>query len=169
MKRVMIVGCCGAGKSTFAKKLNEKLNLEVIHLDQHYWKPNWVETEKKEWEEKVKVLAAKEEWIMDGNYAGTMDIRLERADTVFYLDVSTIKCLSRVLKRIRKYEGTTRPDMPPGCNERYDFDFLHYVAMFNLTRRKKILEKLQQQDKSQIEVIIIKDDRDIEKTLEAIF
>ena len=154
MKRVMIIGCCGAGKSTFAKKLNDKLNLELIHLDQHYWKPNWVETEKKEWEKIVRKLAAKDEWIIDGNYYGTMDVRLERADTVFYLDVSTIKCMSRVLKRIRKYKGTTRPDMPIGCKERFDFGFLHYVAIFNLTRRKNILEKLNALDDLRTKVIL---------------
>lgn len=162
MKRVMILGCCGAGKSTFAKKLNEKLHLELIHLDQHYWKPNWVETEKKEWEGKVKKLSAKDKWIIDGNYSGTMDIRLERADTVFYLDISTIKCFVRVLKRIRKYKGKTRPDMPEGCNERYDFDFLHYVLIFNLTRRKKILRKINAWKNEYGKVVIIKNDRDIE-------
>lgn len=142
MKRILILGCCGAGKSTFSKKLSKKIDVPVIHLDQHYWKPDWVESSKEEWEQKVQELASREEWIIDGNYSGTLDIRLNRADTIIYLDVSTLTCMSRVLRRIRKYKGKTRPDMPTGCNERYDWDFLHYVLVFNLTRRKKLLHKL---------------------------
>lgn len=142
MKRVLVLGCCGSGKSTFSKKLHEITGLELVHLDQHYWKAGWVETEKEPWEEKVAQLANKESWIMDGNYGSTIDVRIARADTVFYLDHSTIQCLWRISKRIYKYNGTERPDMPEGCKERFDLEFYHYVATFNLMRRKPLLDKL---------------------------
>ena len=131
MKRVLVIGCCGSGKSTFSKKLSEKLNIETIHLDQYYWKKDWVETDNKEWREKVKELAKKDEWIMDGNYGGTFDIRFPKADMIILLDNSKWVCLYRVIKRIIKYNGKVRPDMPDGCRERFDRKFLKYVYSFN--------------------------------------
>lgn len=142
MKRIMVIGCCGAGKSTFSRKLNSITKIELIHLDQFYWKPNWGETKSEEWEKIVQHLADKPYWIMDGNYGGTMDIRIKRADTIIYLDYPTWKCLSRVTARTIKNWGRRRFDMPSDCKERFDFRFFHYVATFNLTRRENLLKKL---------------------------
>ena len=155
----MIIGCCGAGKSTFAKKLGNILPLEVIHLDQHYWQPNWTETAKEEWEEIVSKLAQKESWIIDGNYGGTMDLRIDRADTIIYLDYPTWKCLWRITKRIIKHRGHERPDMATGCQERFDLEFYHYVATFNLMRRKALINKMQKL-KSQKTVHIFRNDKE---------
>ena len=138
----MIIGCCGAGKSTFSKALQQKTQLPLIHLDQHYWQPNWTETNPEEWTKQVKKLAQKATWIIDGNYGGTMDIRLARADTIIYLDISTPKALYRILKRSFTYYGKTRPDMPSNCPERFSLEFIHYVANFNRTRKSKIMQKL---------------------------
>jgi len=143
MKRVMVIGCGGAGKSTFSKQLHSITNLEVFHLDHYYWQPNWVESKTGEWENQVIEIAKKDNWIIDGNYGSTMDLRLQRADTIIYLDFSTIKCLWRVTKRIFKYYGKVRPEMAEGCKERFDLEFYHYIATFNLTRRKKLLDKLE--------------------------
>lgn len=157
----MVLGCCGAGKSTFSKKLGELNNLEVIHLDQYYWKPNWTESTPTEWSKVVEGLAQKPEWIMDGNYSGTMDLRIPKADTIIYLDFSTLTCLWRITKRILKHKGKVRPDMPEGCEERFDLEFYHYVATFNLVRRKKLLEKLEKlQDKKHI--LILKNNQEVE-------
>lgn len=142
MQKVMIIGCCGAGKSTFAKKLEKITNLPLIHLDHEYWNPGWVETEKSIWESRVSALSQRPKWIMDGNYGGTMDIRIPAADTIVLLKCSTLKCLYRVIKRTWKYHGRVRPDMVDGCKERFDFSFLHYVAVFNLTRMPALEKKL---------------------------
>jgi adenylate kinase family enzyme len=142
MKRTMIIGCCGAGKSTFSRALHSLSKIELIHLDQHYWKPNWKETNSEDWKKIVQEFANKSSWIIDGNYGETMDIRIQRADTIIYLDYSTSICLKRVLFRTLKYWRKERPDMPDGCKERFDVEFFHYVATFNLKRRKKILKKL---------------------------
>lgn len=140
----MILGCCGAGKSTFSKKLHSKTGLPLVHLDQHFWNPNWVESKPDEWAAKVSKLVKPDQWIMDGNYGGTMEIRFDRADTIIFLKYGTFRCLSRVIKRIEKYKGEVRPDMPDGCRERYDFHFLWYVANYNRTRSPKILKRLQE-------------------------
>lgn len=161
MNRIMIIGCCGAGKSTLSRQLHEVTRLPLYHLDQYYWKPNWTETPKEEWKEIVTNLANKDKWIIDGNYGGTMDIRFDRADTIVYLDIHTIVCLNRVIKRVWKYQGQVRPDMPEGCMERFDFDFLHYVATYNLQRRNKIIAKLDVLS-NQKKVYHIKNNNDIE-------
>lgn len=167
MNRVMVIGCCGAGKSTFAKKLGNITKLEVIHLDQHYWKPDWIETEPTEWTRIVNGLSNKSNWIMDGNYGSSMDIRLKRADTIVYLDYPIIKCLWRITKRILKYRGKVRPDMPDGCRERFDLEFYHYVATFNLVRRKKILSLLNSK-KNEKRIFTFKDDRESEYFLKSL-
>lgn len=164
MQRVMVIGCCGAGKSTFSKSLHELTGLEVIHLDQHYWKANWVETEPEIWQVKATELANRESWIIDGNYNGTMDIRIDHADTIIYLDYPTWRCLYRVIKRIWTYHGEVRPDMPPGCRERFDLKFLHYVATFNLIRRKSLIVKVERLSADK-QVVMLNNDRQVQQYL----
>ncbi len=163
----MVLGCCGAGKSTFARALSSIIGVEVIHLDQYYWKPEWTETVKSEWEKTVANLAKREEWIIDGNYGGTMDVRIERADTIILLDYSTVKCLWRVVKRIARYRGKVRPDMPDGCRERFDLEFLHYTATYNIRKRKKTLRKLSVL-KSHKTIHIFKDDNESNQFLNSL-
>ena len=86
MKKILVIGCCGAGKSTFSKKLHKILKLPLIHLDTYYHKPNWEEPEKEDWKKIVSSLAHRKEWIMDGNFSDTFDIRIPRSDTIIYLD-----------------------------------------------------------------------------------
>lgn len=164
MKRIMIIGSCGAGKSTFAKKLQTILNLDLIHLDQHHWQPNWVEPPKEVWRDTVKELVKREEWIMDGNFGRTMDIRLERADTIIYLNHPTWLCFWRVLKRVKQYKGTTRPDMTEGCPERLDIGFLWYVLTFKHRSGSRTLKKIEKlrQDKN---VFILNNDKETEHFL----
>ncbi len=160
----MIIGCCGAGKSTFAKKLASKTGLKLYHLDQLYWKPNWVESEKEEWEQLVEQVSQEAEWIIDGNYGSSMDIRLKYADTVFFLDRSRNICLYRVLKRIALNYGTTRTDSAENCPERFDWEFIKYTYHFYETRRPAILEKLAN-IKHNVQVHILEDDAAAEKLL----
>ena len=164
MKRIMIIGGSGAGKSTLAREIHQKTGLKLIHLDQYHWKPNWTEPSKADWEAEVAKLSAGEEWIMDGNFGSSMDIRIERADTIIFMHYPTTTCLYRVIKRTLKYWGKVRPDMTDGCTERFDLDFLHYVATFNLTRAAKLQSKLDKlQDIKQ--VLILKNDADTTQLL----
>jgi adenylate kinase family enzyme len=142
MKRIMIIGCGGSGKSTLAKQIYHLTGLELIHLDQVFFKPGWVELEMEEWVEKNIELLQKEEWIIDGNYGSTMDMRLEKADTVIFMDTPTHIRLIRVLKRGIQYFGKTRPDMALNFPEKISLDFLRYILFYNKTRRPNILQKL---------------------------
>ena len=164
LQKILVIGGCGAGKSTFSKKVQSILNLEIIHLDQYYHKPNWEETEQDEWEKIVNSLVQKPSWIMDGNYASSFDIRFKYADTIIYLDYPTILCFWRVIKRIFKYHGVTRSDMANGCKEQFDLEFLHFVATFNYKNRIGIINKLNL-IKNKKKVYILKTDKQADKFL----
>ena len=157
----MVIGCSGSGKSTFSRRLHELTQLPLVHLDQAYWKPNWVEPSIEEWRSIVTKLAAEDNWIMDGNYSGTWDLRIPRADTIIFLDKPTSVCLYRVLKRIFQNYGKVRPDMVSGCPERLDATFLHYVLMYNRTRRTKNLKQLEALKKEK-QVFVFRKNKEIE-------
>jgi adenylate kinase family enzyme len=117
--RVVVTGLAGSGKSTLAVALAEKTGLPVIHLDLHFWKPAWVEPSETEWREKQYVVLAGDDWIADGNYDETLDLRLERADTVVVLAMPWWRCAGRALLR-----GFRMPDeLPEGC------DYSHWLRL----------------------------------------
>jgi len=163
----MIIGCCGAGKSTLSRRLKDVVTLPTYHLDQYYWKPYWTETPPNEWKAIVQGIASQDRWLIDGNYGGTMDVRLNRADTVVYLKYSTIRCLWRVIKRIIKYHGQVRPDMPEGCRERFDLEFMHYVATYNLVRSKSIKDKLSKLPDT-VNVLVLSNDREVDQWVKSL-
>ena len=113
-RRVLVTGMAGSGKSTFSRSLAAKTGLPVIHLDLHFWKPGWVAPSEREWREKQSGLLAGDAWIADGNYHETLDLRLERADTVVFLDTPWWVCAGRAFFRgLRKPVG----EMPEGCDD----------------------------------------------------
>ena len=140
MNKILVIGSGGAGKSTFACRLGQILQIEVIHLDVLYWKPGWIETPKPEWRTTVEELVRRDSWIIDGNYSGTFDIRLEACDTVIFLDVARAFCLWRVLKRWMLYRHGGRPDMAEGCQERFSLAFLQWIWRYPKRTRPKVLK-----------------------------
>ncbi len=112
--RVLVDGMMGSGKSTFAGALGAKTGLPVIHLDVHYWKPGWVRPSDGEWQERQRALLAGDAWIIDGNYNETLALRLERADTVVFLDTPWWLCATRAFVRGIRTPGG---EMPEGCED----------------------------------------------------
>jgi adenylate kinase family enzyme len=114
-RRVVVTGLAGAGKSTFSRALSAKTGLPLIHLDVHFWKPGWVEPSEGEWRATQQALLAGDAWIADGNYHATLDLRLQHADTVVFLDTPWWVCARRAFIRgIRRPAGTQMPD---GCED----------------------------------------------------
>jgi adenylate kinase family enzyme len=142
MKKILVIGSGGAGKSTLSRQLGERLNLPVIHLDTHYWNAGWEPTPQDKWQQIVEHLMNQDTWIMDGNYSGTMNARLEAADTVIFLDMPRLLCLWRVFKRRWQYAGKTRPDMASDCPEQLNWEFLSWVWTYPSRRRSSILTRL---------------------------
>ena len=138
MRRVLVIGCPGAGKTTLARKLAERSTLPLVHLDLHYWRPGWQLPDSKEWRAQVIALAAAPAWIMDGNYSNTYDIRMPRADTLIWLDYPRSICMRRVLLRTLTGYGRTRSDLPESCPERFDIPFFRYVWDFQEKHRPRI-------------------------------
>jgi adenylate kinase family enzyme len=144
MRRVMVVGCAGSGKTTVARRLGEMLKLPVVYLDFHFWRQGWQSPDHSEWREQVAALAAMPDWIMDGNYSNTFDLRMPRADSLIWLDYPRGICMGRVLKRTIWGYGRSRPDLPHDCPERFDLAFLRYVWDFPRKHRPRIAGGIEQ-------------------------
>ena len=143
MKRVLVIGSGGSGKTTFVKALAARTGLPVIHLDQLYWHPGWVKTPDEEWDRIILELSRGDAWIMDGNYGRTLPTRLAAADTIVFLDLPRVVCTWRILKRQLRYFGRTRPDAAPGCPERLTWEFVSWVWTYRSRRRPGILQRLE--------------------------
>jgi adenylate kinase family enzyme len=148
MERIVVIGSGGAGKSTLAGSLGKALELDVFHLDIYYWNANWKRPTNLEWIETQQKLVNLPRWIVDGNYITSLDIRLNAADTIIFLDFSRYVCLWRVLIRRIRYHGRTRADMSAGCPERLTFTFISWIWNFPQNERQQILDKLKANQKS---------------------
>lgn len=163
MERIIIIGCGGAGKSTLARQLGEKLDIPVVHLDRLFWKQGWVEETQEEFDRKLAVELEKPRWIMDGNFNRTMPQRVAKCDTIIYLDFSRFACLCGVVKRVLTTYGKVRPDMGEGCPERIDFEFLKWVWNYNRDKRERNYRLLN--EATHAETIVMKNRRAVKKFL----
>jgi adenylate kinase family enzyme len=140
MQRIMVVGSSGAGKTTLANSLAEKLRLPVIHLDTHYWLPGWKAPSGDGWRQRMEGLADGPEWILDGNFAESFQARMSRADTMIWLDYPRLVCMRRIFARAIRDRGKSRPDLPPGCPEQLDLPTLRFAWEFARKTRPLIVE-----------------------------
>jgi len=167
MKRVMIIGCGGAGKSTLARQLGEKTGLPVVNLDQIWWSPgNWQHIAREEFDARLFEEMEKPQWILDGNFNRTMEPRLEKCDTVIYLDMPRWVCLKSWLGRVIKNWGHARSDMAPGCNEWFDPEMARWIWNFNKQNRERYLKMLSEVEGKQ--VYILKNRREVKQFLETL-
>lgn len=142
MQRIMIIGGAGSGKSTVARMLGVKIGLPVIHIDKLYWQSGWRLRDREQTRLLVANAVKADAWIFEGNFSEMFQVRLERADTLIFLDLPTWLRLVRVLRRTLRDYGKVRPDMQEGCPERFDWDFLKWVADYNRRGRGKALKLL---------------------------
>ncbi|MEL6217371.1 MAG: DNA topology modulation protein FlaR [Pseudomonadota bacterium] len=143
MRRIMIIGGPGAGKSSLARALGDALGLPVHHIDALFWQPGWVEGDRSVLADRLRTIYATEAWVIEGNYSATWPERIARADTVVHLDLPVPLRLLRVLWRIVSGYGRVRADMAPDCPEQLDPGFLPYLVGYGRKRRPKALALLE--------------------------
>ena len=170
MKRVLVIGSSGSGKSTLARQLGATLELPVIHLDRHYWHAGWVGTPKNEWQDTVQKLVQRDSWIMDGNYRGTLDIRLQAADSVVFLDLPPWMCALRAIKRRIQYRNRPRPDIAAGCKEPlFDpqlFNFVRHVLNYPDRAKPYVMRQLSSIASGK-RIVMLKSTKDVNNFMKA--
>ena len=167
MKRVLVIGSGGSGKTTFAKQLAARTGLPLIHLDQLFWSPGWVPTPDPEWDRTIAELSAREAWIMDGNYGRTLAPRLAAADTVIFLDLPRLVCTWRIFQRQIRYAGRTRPDSAPGCPEKLTWEFVSWVWTYPERRRPGVMAQLDVM-RANKRVVILRSQAEVNRFLESL-
>lgn len=137
-QKIMIVGSAGSGKSYLAKQLAKLSGYPITHLDNEFWKPGWIKTPKEEWIAKQQYLISSKQWIIDGNYNSTLELRFTACDAVIFLDINRFVCMYGAIKR----HGKKRSDLPEYLTESFDhefLDFLKWIWYFPKTDKLKIL------------------------------
>ena len=139
MQKVLVIGCPGSGKSTFSAELHKAAGLPLVHLDMLYWNADKTTVEQAVFRERLTHALAQDAWIIDGNYASTMELRMQHCDTVIFLDYPTELCL----EGIRARRGKPRPDMPwiEPENE-IDEAFVETVKTFSHQQRPAVMALL---------------------------
>ena len=172
MERILILGVsAGVGKSTFARQLGERLQLEVCHLDRLFWLPGWVQAPMEDFAQRqLDFMNEHQRWIIEGNYTGTYEPRRDQADTIIYLELPLLVCYFRVIKRRIRSHGKTRPDMAPGCPEKLDWAFTKFIWTTYRRRKSRMRERLREFEKRHPnnKVVLLKGQRAIAKYLESI-
>lgn len=167
MKKVLVVGSPGSGKSMFSKKLSKKTGLPVVHLDYYHLQAEHnYPVDHESWNARVNELIKPDTWIMDGNYGATYPERFELADTIVFLDIPRRICLYRILRRYFYYQNRNRDEMPEDWKERLDFKFLKYVCFFNKRSKPKILDYIKRHENKN--VLIFKKSKQIEGYLNSL-
>lgn len=162
MKKVIVVGCPGSGKSTFARKLQEKTGLPLYYLDMIWHKPDKTTLTKEEFDEKLHELIARDEWIIDGNYSRTLEPRLQACDTAFVLDLPLEVCLAGAQARV----GTKRIDMPWEETE-LSQEFLNYILSFSQQQLPRLLQ-LARQYSAQKQVVFFRSRQECDDFLKSL-
>ncbi len=148
MKKVIVIGCPGSGKSTFSKSLHQITNIPLFHLDMLFWNTDKTTVEKSVFLDRLLKIIENDQWIIDGNYGSTMELRMQSCDTVIFLDYPLEVCLNGIQER----KGKARSDMPWIEPSEDDAEFIEFIKNYNSQSRPKVMELLNRY--SQKDIII---------------
>lgn len=159
IKKIIIIGCPGSGKSYLSKVLAKSLNLPLYHIDMLYWYDDWKHITNEQLKEKLSEITNGKKWIIDGNYSNTLKDRIDKAELVIYMNLATKTCLKGYYSRL----NNKRDDMPLTCVEKVDEEFVNYIKTFKKTKGKKIKKMIN--NKNVLTITNVKDRKDIEDIL----
>lgn len=157
MKKISVIGCPESGKSTFSKTLEGIINIPIYHLDMMYWNEDRTTVEKSVFQKRLFEALTGEKWIIDGNYASTLEARLKASDTVFFLDYPLEVCMAGILER----RGKPRSDMPWVEKEtELDEEFVNFVMNYREKSRPEVLSLLERYKDKKIYVFKSREEAD---------
>ena len=133
MKKIIVIGSPGAGKSCFSRELSFLTNIELFHMDNLYWHEDKTHISHEELVSKLNEIMTNDMWIIDGNYISTLGLRIKEADTIFYLDYPTEICIEGIKSRV----GKKRDDIP-WVEDELDNDFFKFVEAFRAETKPQI-------------------------------
>lgn len=162
-KRICVIGRPGSGKSTFSMKLAEKTGLPLVHLDKIWWKENWVESTREEFDKKLDEILDQDAWIIDGHFSRTLKKRCEKTQILYVYDLPKLQSVYGYLKRALQNRGKVRADMTEGCVEKIDLEFLKYLWNFQLDDLKAI-----QKEFPQLKIVLIKSHAQADRIISSI-
>ena len=148
MKKIIVIGCPGSGKSTVSRALHNKTGIPLYHLDMMYWNADKTTVEKSVFLERLSAVLEKDEWIIDGNYGSTMELRMAACDTVVFLDYPLDICLDGIKER----RGKPRSDMP-WIETEEDSEFIEFIKNYNEQQKPKVLELLKKYNDKNIIIL----------------
>ena len=123
MNKIIVIGCCGSGKSYFSKSLSSKLEIPLYHMDMLFWNSNKEHITQEKLNNKIRNIICNDKWIIDGNYYSSIDLRINECDTIFFLDFSLQQCLEAIKERT----NITRSDIPFIETDNDTADMIEYV------------------------------------------
>ena len=150
MKKVIVIGCPGAGKTTFAEKLHDKTNLPLYYLDAIWHKPDRTHISRENFDARLREIFAEDEWIIDGNYSRTIEMRLKECDTVFLFDLPTEVCMQGATERL----GKGRYDIP-WIDRELDPKFREEIECFASNKLPKIYNLLEKHGQNK-KIVVLK-------------
>jgi adenylate kinase family enzyme len=158
-RRILVLGPCGSGKTRLTRQLSRILGLPAVHLDAHFWHPGWISTPQPEWRRVVGSLIKQPDWIMDGTYESTLDLRIPAAQAIVMVNRPRWSCLWGVVSRSLRYRNKPRPDAPSG--QPIDRAYLRYIWRY-ARHTDKLVRELIEQHGPQIPVIRLDDRKSTE-------
>ncbi len=162
MRRIVVIGPLGAGKSTLALKIGRLLGIPVHHLDWLYWGDSWTPTPPAEWQALLDRIVAGESWIIDGNFTSSLPQRLAAADIVIYLDISPLTSTIRATRRRMLHRWRPAPGVPGGPRPMFDAQLFRWIWTFPRRNRRYLLEQLGQPSVAD-KTIILRNPRDVRR------
>ena len=162
MKKIIVIGCSGSGKTTFAERLRDKIGLPLFYLDAIWHKPDRTHISREDFDARLGEILALDRWIIDGNYSRTLERRIEACDTVIWFDLPTEVCLEGVRER----RGKPRIDMP-WVETGEDPELIELIKKYNDEQRPKVLSLLEKY-RSGREIIVFRSRREADELLAVI-